>query len=96
MEGRGSECGPQACRVVPVHVGINASTRCMSEESKLLKAFNQAIKGRKIAKSMQQHVKIIECEIGPPCLEKHQIAFEGNQRLGVELARVQGEGGGGS
>lgn len=95
MEGGGSQCGPRACSVVPVHVEINASTRCMGEESKLLKAFNQAVKGRKIAKSMQQHIKIIECEIGPPCLEKHQIAFGGNQMLGVEQARVQGDGGGG-
>lgn len=32
---------------------------------------------------MQQRVKIIECEIGPPCLERHQIALEGSQTLGV-------------
>lgn len=41
-------------------------------------------------------LKVIECEIGPPCLGKHQIAFEESQMLGVQLARVQGEGGGGS
>lgn len=35
---------------------------------------------------MQQHVKIIECEIGPPCLEKHQIAFEGSRMLGAHAA----------
>lgn len=42
---------------------------------------------------MQQHVKIIECETGPPCLEKHQIAFEGSQVLAAQLAGVLGGGG---
>lgn len=32
--------------------------------------------------------KVIECETGPPCLEKHQIAFEGSQTLAVRLAGV--------
>lgn len=82
MRSPGLWCGP--C----VHVGINVSTHCMTEESQFKEAFSQAVKGRKTTECMQQHIKIIECETGPPCLEKHQIAFEGSQTLAVRLAGV--------